>query len=142
MTWKLYTDEACTQAFSGTLSFVFYSDSPGVPQDKVLYFAEVERDPVNNGAYRRVISGGGNNTFTVTDLDPATPPEVTEVKLAETAAGLDTAIAGGSLSLGPELISGLSGKKTLHIRVTTTRTEPVVTVGLGIDINEGTVLAN
>lgn len=141
MTWKLYTDEACTQAFGGTLSFTHYTNDPGAPQDRVLYYAEVELDPIDNGAYKMVNPGGGNILLTPSDLSPGAGHETTEIKLADTAAGLDTAIAGASLSLGTQLISGVSGKRAVHVRVTNTQTAPGVSVELGFDKSETHTLA-
>jgi hypothetical protein len=141
MTWKLYNDPAGTQVFSGTLPFVTYSDNPGVPQDGVLYCLEKELDPIDNGAYRMVAADGGNLLLYPSDLNPGTGHEVTEIKLATSAAGLDTAIAGAPLSLGPQLYSGVSNAVAVHVRVTTSITTPGVSVELGFDKNETHILS-
>ena len=141
MTWKLYTDPAGTQVFSGTLPFATYSDNPGVPQDGVLYYLEKELDPVDNGSYRMVAADGGNILLTPSDLNPGSGHEITEIKLATSATGLDSATGGASLSLGPQLYSGVSNAVAVHVRVTTSVVTPGVSVDLGFDKNETHILA-
>lgn len=121
MPWKVYTDAACTQQFSGTLTFSHFTDLSDGSQDALLYWAEVEEDVGNNGILvlqTKTNPGVNNITLTPTDASPGSGHEATEIKLATTAAGLDTANAGAAVSLGHTLTSGLNGKREIHVRVT------------------------
>ena len=142
MAWRLYTDAACTTPFGGTLSFVHYSDFRDNPQDRVLYFADVERDPVDNGSYNLIKIGGGNINLSLVDITPGSGHEVAEFKLATTTAGLDTAIAGAALSVGASLTSGVSGRQEVHIRVTNAVTLASNSVDVRLDIHETVVVAS
>lgn len=141
MAWKLYTDAACTTAFGGTLSFVHYSDFSDNPQDRVLYFGEVERDPADNGSYSLQRKDGNNVTLNLVDVTPGSGHEKTEFKLATTSAGLDTAVAGANLDLGTSLTSGASNSQPVHIRVTNTITTASVEVDVKLDIGETVAVA-
>jgi hypothetical protein len=62
----------------------------------------------------------------------------TEVKLASTLIGLDTAVAGASLDLGTQIDSGVVNAKEVHIRIDNTVTTPNDNTGqseIGIFIN-------
>ena len=64
--------------------------------------------------------------------------EPTEIKLATTAAGLDSATAGAALSLGTTVTSGVGNAVEINIRVTNTVTTVSTNVGnpeISIDIN-------
>ena len=141
MAWRLYTDSACTTPFGGTLSFVHQSDLSDNPQDRVLYYADVELDPVDNGSYQMRMAAGGNINLTITDTNTGSGHETTEIKLATSAAGLDTAVAGAALSLGTALTSGVSGRTEIHIRVTNAVTTAGTSVELGIAKPETVIVA-
>lgn len=141
MAWRLYTDSACTTLFGGTLSFVHQSDFSDNPQDRVLYYADVELDPVDNGSYEMRMAAGGNINLSITDTDAGSGHEPSEIKLSTTAAGLDTAVAGASLSLGTALTSGVSGRTEIHIRVTNAVTVAGTSVELGIAKPETVIVA-
>lgn len=141
MAWKLYTDAACTSEFGGTLNFLHYSDFSDNPQDRVLYYADVERDPMNAGTYKMVMPLGGNINLSIVDANPGSGHEATEIKMATTSAGLDSAVAGAALSLGTQLISGTSGKREVHIRVTNAVTAAGVSLELTVRKPETIVLA-
>jgi hypothetical protein len=141
MAWKLYTDSACTTPFGGTLSFVHKSDFSDNPQDRVLYYADVELDPVDNGSYQMKMSAGGNINITIQDTTSSSGHETSEIKLATTSAGLDTAVAGASLSLGTSLTSGVSGRKEIHIRVTNAVTTPGISTELSLQKPETVIVA-
>ena len=141
MAWRLYTDSACTTPFGGTLSFVHQYDLSDNPQDRVLYYADVELDPVDNGSYEMRMPAGGNINLTITDTTAGSGHEATEIKLATSAAGLDTAVAGAALSLGTALTSGVSGSTEIHIRVTNAVTTAGTSVELGIAKPETVIVA-
>lgn len=70
--------------------------------------------------------------------------EPTEIKLATTAAGLDSATAGAALSLGTTLTSGVGNAVEINIRVTNAVTTVSSNVGypeISIDINAVTETA-
>jgi len=141
MAWKLYTDAACTVEFGGTLSFVHFTDFSDNPQDRVLYFADVERDPANNQAYRLIRSDGSDIIMSITDATPGAGHLPSELRLATTLAGLDTALPGADLNLGTELLSGLSALTEIHIRVTNAIAAVSTEIDLGVQINECVVRA-
>lgn len=141
MAWKLYTDSTCTTPFSGTLSFVHRSDFSDNPQDRVLYYADVELDPVDNGSYRMRMADGGNINITIEDSSVGSGHEATEVRLATTSAGLDTAVAGAALSLGTALTSGVSGRQEIHIRVSNAVTIPGISTELSLHKPETVIVA-
>lgn len=63
----------------------------------------------------------------------------TEIKLATTSAGLNTATAGAALSLGTTIAGGSANAVEVHVRVTNAVTTPMTTVNnhhIGIYINE------
>lgn len=136
MAWKLYTDSGCTVPFGGVLSYIHYSDFSDNPQDRVLYYANIDDDPVDNGSYKMITKTGADIVLTITDTTPSSGHEPTELKLATTSAGLATAVAGANLSLGPQIISGLSGARQVHIRVTNAVTEAGLSVELGVRKSE------
>ncbi|SEG20216.1 hypothetical protein [Marinobacterium lutimaris] len=141
MAFKLYTDAACTQVFSGVLSTVHYSDHSEGSLDYVFYFADVERDPADNGAYKLVMLGGGNVNLSIVDSTPGSGHEATEIKTALTAGGLDGAAAGAPLSLGVAPLSGVSNAIPIHVRVTNAVTSAGVSVELRLRKPEAVALA-
>lgn len=140
MAWKMYTDATCTTPFGGTLSFTHLSDLSDNPQDRVLYYANIDDDPMDAGTYQLRLQGGGNINVTITDASPGTGHEATEIKLAASSAGLDTASAGAALSLGTSLTSGLSGAREIHIRVTNAVTTASVSTELAIQTPEAVIV--
>ena len=120
MAWKWYTDAACTQLFSGTLSYIHRTDLTDNPQDDVLYYAEVEQDTGDNGIYKlEAESNPGTDNITVSpqDANVGSGHEATEITLALTAGALATNTAGAALSLGTQLTSGVTNAQPVHVRV-------------------------
>lgn len=63
----------------------------------------------------------------------------TEIKIADTEIGLDTAVAGEALNIGPELLSGVVNAIPIYIRITNAVSVVGNTVGqpeIAIDVNE------
>lgn len=118
--WKAYADAACTQELANPLDLLHYTDGSEGPQDVVFYWAEVISDVADNGIHEgKVRSDPGVANFGFTPTTAAGAEHlITEIKLATTLAGLDTATAGQALALGTVLTSGVSGKKEVHMRVT------------------------
>jgi hypothetical protein len=87
------------------------------------------------------MAAGGNINLTITDTNTGSGHEATEIKLATSAAGLDTAVAGAALSLGTALTSGVSGRTEIHISVTNAVTTAGTSVELGIAKPETVIVA-
>lgn len=120
MPWQMYEDAACTQVFSGTLSLIHRTDLSDNPQDTVLYYANVDDDPGDNQVYKKEAQsnpGTDNLLLTIADADVGNGHEASEITLARTAVDLDTNTAGTSLSLGTQILSGVSAAEPIHIRV-------------------------
>jgi hypothetical protein len=120
MAWKLYTDSACTTLFSGTLELVHLTDLSDNPQDNTLWYGEVEEDTGDNGTIKQqAYSNPGTDDIVVSVVDAAVGSghEADEITLSVDAAGLDTNTAGASLSLGVQLLSGVSNAQPIHVRV-------------------------
>jgi len=135
--WKLYTDAACTNEFSGTLQLIHRTDLSDNPQDNVFYYANIDEDPADNGVYQKqAASNPGTDPLllSVVDATVGAGHEASEVTLATTAAGLDTATAGAALDLGTTLTSGLSGAQPVHIRVENAVTTISNSTELSVDI--------
>lgn len=118
--WKFYSDAACTQPLANPLDLLHYTDGSEGAQDTVFYWAESTSDAGNNQIHQaQVHADPGVANFTLTPVAAADAEHpVTEIKLASTLAGLDTATAGAALSFSPTLLSGANGKKTIYMRVT------------------------
>ncbi|SDF70007.1 hypothetical protein SAMN05216571_101272 [Onishia taeanensis] len=135
--WKLYTDAACTNEFGGTLQLVHRTDLSDNPQDKLLYYANIDDDPGDNGVIQKQAEsnpGTDNITLAIADTDVGSGHEASEITLATSAADLDTNTSGASLSLGTQLLSGVSNKQEIHIRVENAVTTVGTSTELSVDI--------
>lgn len=106
-TFEWFTDAGLATQFGGTLS------PTGTNQDYVLYFG-------TNTASRQVQAssdpGVDQIVLTIADANVSTGHPATDVKLALSAAGLDSAVAGASLNLGLTLTSAAA--LAVYIRLT------------------------
>lgn len=194
-TFDLFTDDALTTAFTGTLTFTHFTDLSDNSQDTVLYLGSTD-------AARKIQAnsnpGVDNITMTPTDaitdwvaatanvvgdrVEPTTPNgyvyecttagtthasveptwpttgigtstvsdgtvvwtllsarhEITEIKLATTSVGLDSAVAGAALSLGTVINGGNTNDQAIHIRVTNAVTNVADNTGhaaITLDLN-------
>ncbi|MCK2183498.1 hypothetical protein [Halomonas getboli] len=142
--WKWYTDAACTQEFGGTLNFVHESDLSDNPQDRVLYYANVDDDPGDNGVQiQQAASNPGTDAILVSVVDdaPSSGHAADEVTLALTAGELDTNTAAASLTIsetdstnGEHLLSGISGAVAVHVRVENAVTAVVDSTELSLQV--------
>lgn len=115
MTFAYYTDAALTAAFSGDLSFDHKSDLSDGNQDRVIYFG----NPTDGYTAQATSNPGVDQiTHSITDADVGNGHEATEVRLASTLAGLDSATPGAALDHGNSLSSGVANAVPLHIRLT------------------------
>lgn len=118
--WKWYTDPTLQTEFGGTLTPVHRADFSDNPQDYVLYYGNIDDDPGDNQVQRkREATNPGTNqiALSIVDANVGSGHEADEISLAMTAAGLDTAVAGASLDLGTELLSGVSQAVEVHVRI-------------------------
>jgi hypothetical protein len=113
MAFALYTDASLTQQLSGNVIFVEHIDHSLLPADIVLYVGSTEA-----GKKLQAASDPGVDQIVVTlaDSAPGAGHETTEIKLATTQAGLDTAVAGDPLNLGLEILSGTANAAQIWIR--------------------------
>lgn len=116
-----------------SLTFTQESDGSTGPVDEVVYFGSTE-----TGRKLEANSQPGVDqiTISVTDTAPGSGHETTEVKLALTAAGLDTAVAGGSLDVGTVINSEPANSVEIHVRVEDATGTVGVSTELGITSNE------
>lgn len=139
MAWKLYTDAACTVLHVNPLALDHFVDLSDNPQDTLLYWAEVEDDTGDTGAFKKQAAsnpGVDNIVLSVVDAAPTTGHEATEVILATTAAALGTNTPGASLSLGTQLLSGVSNRQEIHIRVVNAVTTISESTELSVNHND------
>lgn len=140
--WKLYTEingvdgASQTTEFGGTLQLVHKDDLSDNPQDTLLYFANIDDDPGDNGVIKmEAYSNPGTDdlVISIADASVGSGHEADEITLATTAAALDTNTAGASLSLGTQLLSGVSNRQEIHIRVE----NAVTSVGNSTELSSG-----
>lgn len=101
-------------------------------QDFTIYFGST-----NSALKVEANSDPGNDPIEVSivDADPGNGHEASEIKLATTEGGLDTAVGGDSLSLGTSITGGTANKKTIWVRATNTEGS-VYDINLKLQINE------
>jgi hypothetical protein len=103
---------------AGTIPFDPATDTIGpittAPENEVLYLGSRA-----TSRYLQAASNPGvdNLVVSVADTTPGSGPQASHVKLATSSAGLDSATAGASLSLGHTLNSGAANLQPVHIRV-------------------------
>ena len=99
-TFKLWKDASMTQVFDHTGSDAIESDTNGdftvwIGSNDATKKMEVTADP-----------GVDDILLTPTDNDPGNGHEASEIKLATSQLGLDSAGAGSALNLGPTITGG------------------------------------
>jgi len=134
MPFNIFTDTNLTSPFVPPLVFQHDSDDSTGDVDTVLYIGnlaagkQIQADS-NPGVDQIIATVVDNN------VDPGNSPEATDIKLATSSLGLDTAIAGDPLNLGLTIASGAGNKVEIHIRASM----PVAPVG---DHNELSIETN
>lgn len=144
MAWELYEDAACTQLFNGTLTTIHKTDLSDNPQDFVLYFANVDDDPGDNQIIKKqeASSPGTNDiVLSIVDSAPSSGHAASEITLGLTSGDLDTNTAGASLGIGDfdstngyHLLSGVTARQEIHIRVENAVTAVGTSTELSIEI--------
>ncbi|AMO36749.1 hypothetical protein [Thauera humireducens] len=109
VSWNFYNDPALTSLQSAGATV---TEDLG-PTDRIVYFGS----PMPGKTLRTAI-GPGSNQITIAPADggPGSGADVSQVKLALTAGGLDTAVGGAAISVGTELSSGAANKITVFVR--------------------------
>lgn len=111
-TFKFYTDAGLTTEFvPGTDTLGPVTDPP---EDFVLYFGSTE-----SGRQVQADSDPGTDPVQIQIADAASGSgvETTDVKLAATNGGLDSATAGAALDLAATVLSGVGNAEPIHVRV-------------------------
>lgn len=131
---NLYTDAACANAVGASVSLSAWADHSEGSQDLMFYLADIEADPLDGGTIEVVDQtnpGVDNIILSFLDANPGTGNAVSEFKVASTLVGLDSAVAGASLSLGNQIIAGASGALEVHVRFANARES----VGVNADVS-------
>jgi hypothetical protein len=133
-TFTFYEDAGLTTPKVGNLVVQQNADGSTPPVDNVLYLGSTD-------VARKIqdsIDPGVNNIFIdITDSAPASGHPDTEVKLALTLLGLDSAVGGVSLDLGvTEILGGVPGAVPIYIRVDDTTMVVGTSTELGIQTQD------
>jgi len=114
-TFKLYQDAGLTTEFVGPLVNTQDADGTTAAQDYQLFIGST----VAGKTMRTKVNPGVDNiTLNISDNTPANGPEATDIKLATTLIGLDSAVAGDPLLLGVTIASGVPNAVAIFIRIT------------------------
>lgn len=110
-TWKFYADAGGTTEVTTLLS---QQAQGGAPADRKVYFMSLASLKTLQAA-----SAPGADPITVTPEDTNTEGGMpaSAVKLALSAAGLDSAVGGAPLTIGTTLNSGTAGAREIHVRI-------------------------
>lgn len=115
ISFKFYHDAALTQEITALNPLTATQDTAGVlgPVDKTVYLGSVltgnkVQDDANPGVDPIVVS--------IIDADALTGAPASEFKLALSAGGLDTAVAGAALTLSTSITSGVANAVPIYTR--------------------------
>lgn len=124
---KFYTTAGMTTELT-TLAATQAADGSGAAVDSVVYLGSVA-----SGKKFRANSNPGTDNIIVSIADAASGSGApnTSVKLATSAGGLATALAGQPLSLGTQILSGAGNAIAVHVRIDT----PALAVGKYTDLS-------
>jgi hypothetical protein len=113
-TFALYTDSGLTELLTGNLVAAQNYDGSTPPVDFTLW---VGSNAADKQLRAQSNPGVDQITFSINDADPGNGHETTEVSLALTLSGLDSAVAGDPLNIGTTVLSGTSNAIPIYIRV-------------------------
>lgn len=117
MSFGFYSDPDLLVPFSGPLTAVQNADGSSAPVDfGPLYVGIPDSEPTTS-AQATSNPGVDDIVLSIVDSAAGSGHESSEVKLAESSAGLDTATAGAPLNFGTEILKGAANKKTVYARV-------------------------
>ena len=110
----IFLDPGLTTPLSGNIKFSHNNDGSTGDVDKVIYIGSTN----SNKILQTVVNPGVDQiVLTINDADAgAGTPKPADVKLALTAAGLDSAGAGNSLNIGVSVAGGVAGAVPVYIR--------------------------
>jgi hypothetical protein len=109
-----FSDAGLLTPFPGPLQVTQKSDGSTGPVDNLLFLGSTE----TSRKFQADSNPGIDDIILdIDDLAPGSGHEDTEVKLAITLLGLDSAVAGASLNLGTELLSEVANAQEVYIRV-------------------------
>lgn len=108
-TWGFYSDAGLTTPVSNGATLI----DGEAPVDRVIYFGSTAA-----GKTLQAASLPGTDPITVSPADSAggSGAAVTNIKLALSAGGLVSAVAGASLNVGTTLASGPGGAVPIYVR--------------------------
>lgn len=128
MPFDFYTDTALTSAAPSPIQVNHNSDFSDNPQDFQYFLGSLDAD-------RKIEAnsnpGVDNIVINVADTTPASGHETTEILLATTQLGLDSATPGASLTVGTSVTSGAANDFEFWVRVV----NAVSTVGLTTELS-------
>jgi hypothetical protein len=128
MAYDFYTDVNLTSPAPSPIQVSHNSDFSDNPQDFQYYLGSLD-------ASRKIEAnsnpGVDNIIISVADTTPASGHETTEILLATTQLGLDSATPGASLTVGTSVLSGTGGKFEFWVRVV----NAVTTVGISTELS-------
>lgn len=110
LTFKLHTDAALTSALAGNLVATQNADGSTPPVEFQLWLGSLGSAGLDTADRKlQADSDPGIDTIVISVLDasPGAGHEDTEIKLALTQAGLNTATPGAPLSVAANLVSGI-----------------------------------
>jgi len=113
LTLKAYNDAALSSRAT-KLSALQRSDGQSGPVDFVIYMGST----VSGKRFRAASDPGTDDIIlSIADADTESGQSAAAVKLASSASGLDSAVAGDPLSIGPEILSGAVNAVEIHVRI-------------------------
>lgn len=128
---QFYSDAGLTTPAT-LISALQASDGSVAAVDRVVYLGSIAastkfRASSNPGVDQIVVS--------IYDAAPGSGVEVGHVKIASTNGGLSTAVAGSSLALGTEILSGAENCVPVHVRIDTPPLAISVYTDAGLAVN-------
>lgn len=129
MALRFYADSALSQPLDST-QVVFDREIGGDPVDRAFYLG----NPDSNLRYE-ADDGSGLITVGVTDSDPGSGWSATDIRLALSEAGLDSATPGEAVEITGPIQGGLSGAKPVWVRFEGTSPTPLTADDLGLTTN-------
>jgi len=110
----IYTDATLTTLYD-TETPLELAAADGSSADGVIYIGV----PTANRKLQDATNPGtGQIQVSIADADGGTDPDDTDIRLATTSNGLDTATGGSTLDLGTEILSGAGNAIAVHMRFT------------------------
>lgn len=123
---RFYSDSGLTSPLT-SLQVVQSEDGSAAPVDAIVYFGSTATSKKFQAESN---PGVASIVLNVDDVAVGSGVNAAHVKLALTAGGLDTAVAGAPLDLGVQRLSGAGNSLAVHVRVDT----PALASGVYTDL--------